>query len=125
MKKTILIVEDEQALNNAYKMILEAEGYNVLSAFNGSEALEITKETEPDLILLDLRMPEVNGIDFLKEYDPKHKHPKVRIIIFSNLDMQSEIDEAYSLGADRYMLKAWASPKELARLVKATFKQKV
>lgn len=125
MRKTILIVEDEQALNNAYKMILEAEGYNVLSAFNGSEALEITKETEPDLILLDLRMPEVNGIDFLKEYDPKHKHPKVRIIIFSNLDMQSEIDEAYSLGADRYMLKAWASPKELARLVKATFKQKV
>lgn len=124
MKKTILIVEDEQALNNAYKMILEAEGYNVLSAFNGSEALEITKETEPDLILLDLRMPEVNGIDFLKEYDPKHKHPKVKIIIFSNLDMQSEIDEAYSLGADRYMLKAWASPKELAKLVKATFKQK-
>lgn len=124
MKKTILIVEDEQALNNAYKMILEAEGYNVLSAFNGTEALEITKETEPDLILLDLRMPEVSGIDFLKEYDPKHKHPKVKIIIFSNLDMQSEIDEAYSLGADRYMLKAWASPKELAKLVKATFKKK-
>lgn len=122
--KTILIAEDEQALNDAYRMILESEGYKVLCAFDGAEALEITKKTEPDLILLDLRMPQVNGIEFLKNYDPKGKHPKVKIIIFSNLDMQSEIDEGYKLGADRYMLKAWASPKELAKLVKATLKEK-
>jgi DNA-binding response OmpR family regulator len=122
--KKILIVEDERALNDAYKMILEKEGYEVLNAYDGSEALTIVKDIEPDLILLDLRMPQVNGLDFLKKYDPKNKHPKVKIIIFSNLDMQKEIDEGYKLGADRYMLKAWASPKELARLVAATLKEK-
>ena len=122
--KTILIVEDERTLNDAYKMILEAEGYNVLCAYDGEEALEVAEKKEPDLILLDLRMPKLNGIDFLKVYAPKEKHPKVKIIIFSNLDMQKEIDEGYKLGADRYMLKAWAAPKELARLVKATLKEK-
>lgn len=122
--KTILIIEDEKALNDAYRMILEAEGYKVTAAFDGDEALRLTRTLEPDLILLDLRMPKMNGLEFLKEYKPKEKHPKVKIIIFSNLDMQSEIDEGYKLGADRYMLKAWASPKELAKLVKATLKQK-
>jgi two-component system, OmpR family, response regulator VicR len=120
MSKKILIVEDEVTLNDAYRMILEAEGYKVACAFDGNEALQLAEEFDPDLILLDLRMPKLNGIDFLKEYDVKVKHPKVKIIIFSNLDMQAEIDEGYKLGADRYMLKAWASPKELSKLIKAT-----
>src|SRR5438067_641928 len=102
MKKTILIVEDEQALNEAYRMILQAEGYNVLSAFDGQEALDLAANDEPDLILLDLRMPVMNGIEFLKKYKPAKEHSKIKIIIFSNLDMQKEIDEAYALGAERY-----------------------
>lgn len=121
-KKTILIVEDEKPLNEAYQTILKKEGYNVLFAFDGDEALEITKTTEPDLILLDLRMPHVGGIEFLKKYQPGKNHPKVKVVVFSNLDTQSEIDQAYELGAQKYMLKAWASPKELARLVKESLK---
>ena len=113
-------MEDEKPLNNAYQTILQKEGYEVLSAFDGDEALEITDSTEPDLILLDLRMPHIGGIEFLKKYDLKKKHPKVKVIVFSNLDSQPEIDEAYALGAQKYMLKAWASPKELAKLVRET-----
>lgn len=119
-KKTVLIVEDEKPLNEAYQVILEAEGYKVASVYDGAEALEITKDMDPDLILLDLRMPQINGIEFLKKYDAPGKHPKVKIIVFSNLDTENEINEAYKLGAHKYMLKAWASPKELARLVKET-----
>lgn len=121
--KKILIVEDEKALNEAYQTILTKEGYKVSSALDGDEALEITELMEPDLILLDLRMPHIGGIEFLKKYELKKKHPKVKVIVFSNLDTQSEIDEAYELGAQTYMLKAWASPKELARLVKETLKK--
>jgi CheY-like chemotaxis protein len=117
-KQTILVVEDEKVLNDAYTTILKKEGYKVLPAFDGEEALSIAETNFIDLILLDLRMPKVNGIEFLKAYDlASHKKPPI-VIVFSNLDMQEEIDEAFELGATKYMLKAWASPKELIKLVK-------
>jgi DNA-binding NarL/FixJ family response regulator len=113
----ILIVEDERSLNEAYQMILSKEGHTIYTAYDGEEALETARTIEPDIILLDLRMPRVGGIEFLKQYNPSEEHPDVRIVIFSNLDMQKEIDEAYKLGAHKYILKAWASPKELVKLV--------
>lgn len=117
-KQTILVVEDEKVLNDAYETILKKEGFNVLCAYDGEEALSIVSSREVDLILLDLRMPKVNGIEFLKAYDlASQKNPPI-VIVFSNLDMQAEIDEAFELGATKYMLKAWASPKELVKLVK-------
>lgn len=121
-KKIILIVEDEKPLNEAYQAILKKEGYEVSPAYDGEEALDLAANKEPDLILLDLRMPHIGGIEFLKKYELQKKHPKVKVIVFSNLDTQTEIDEAYKLGAKKYMLKAWASPKELAKLVKETLK---
>jgi two-component system response regulator VicR len=117
---TILVVEDERPLNEAYKMILEKSGYEVFTAFDGEEALQVTSKVEPTLILLDLRMPGMDGIGFLQHYNLKHDHPKVKVIVFSNYDMQKEIDEAYRLGAERYILKAWASPKELLQVVENT-----
>lgn len=117
-KGHILIVEDEHSLNEAYQMILTKAGYEVETAFDGREALEKITAREPRLILLDLRMPRLDGIGFLRELDLIKNHPDVQVIIFSNYDMQKEIDEAYRLGAERYILKAWASPKELLQVVK-------
>lgn len=114
---SILVIEDDLALNDAYKTILSSAGYDTRTAYNGEEALEIVKLQEPDIIFLDLRMPVMDGIGFLKAYEPKIKHPHVKIIVFSNYDMQREVDEAYQLGAERYVLKAWASPKELIKIV--------
>ena len=113
----ILIVEDDTDLNNAYQMILASAGYDILTAYNGEEALDmIENKGDPDVILLDLRMPVMDGIEFLKKYDaPNHKNTFV--VVFSNYDAQKEVDEAYSLGADRYVLKARAAPKELLRIV--------
>jgi two-component system, OmpR family, response regulator VicR len=119
----ILIVEDEKTLNEAYQMILKRKGYEVHTAFDGKEAIEITEEIEPDLILLDLRMPKMGGLDFLKQYNLVKKHPDVRVVVFSNMDTKEEIDEAYELGATKYMLKAWASPQELLKLVEEVLKQ--
>ena len=114
--KTILIVEDESTLNEAYQVVLAKAGYDILSAFDGKEALDITAGNHIDLILLDLRMPVMDGIEFLRDFQPADKD--VKVIVFSNYDMQKEIEEAYDLGADKYVLKAWASPKELLQLVK-------
>lgn len=119
--RSILIVEDETSLNEAYQIILANAGYDILSAFDGKEALEILREAKPDVILLDLRMPVMNGIEFLKEYKPSDK--KTKVIVFSNYDMQKEIEEAYDLGAHKYILKAWASPKELLKLIKDTIEE--
>jgi CheY-like chemotaxis protein len=116
-QKNILVVEDDVMLNDAYKMILDSAGHNTRTAHSGDEALKLIAESEPDIIFLDLRMPVMDGIEFLKKYEPKKHHPNVKIIVFSNYDMQQEVDEAYELGAERYVLKAWASPKELLKLV--------
>jgi len=119
MKKAkILIVEDEKDLNDAYSIILSSAGHEVATAFNGKQALDtVEKNGDPDLILLDLRMPVLDGIGFLEKYQPKEKHPDVCIIVFSNYDMQTEVDKAYELGAERYVLKALATPSSLLKIV--------
>jgi DNA-binding response OmpR family regulator len=117
---SILIVEDERTLNEAYQIILRTAGYDVMSAYNGKEALRVAAEKDPALILLDLRMPHMDGLHFLREYDIKQHHPKVKVIVFTNYDTQKDIDEMYQRGVDRYIVKAWASPKELLKIVKDT-----
>lgn len=113
----ILVVDDERILVEAYQLILQKEGHKTKPAYDGQEALEVAKSFKPDLILLDLLMPKMGGIDFMKAYKPKDQHPEVKIIVFSNLDMSNEAEDAYELGAYKYILKAWATPKTLAQLV--------
>lgn len=120
----ILVIEDDAALNQAYETILRTAGYTVRTAFNGKDALALAAEDEPDIIFLDLRMPTMDGIGFLKEYKPATEHENVTIIVFSNYDLQQEIDKAYDLGAKRYVLKAWASPKELIKIVEDTVNER-
>jgi two-component system, NtrC family, nitrogen regulation response regulator NtrX len=120
----ILIVEDEKLLNEAYELVLKNEGYKIATAFNGEEALKKAGDKEFELILLDLRMPKMDGVEFLKKYNPKKNHPKTKIIIFSNYDDQDEVNQAMENGATRYILKAWSSPKELIKLVRDTLADK-
>lgn len=117
-KKSVLIVEDDADLREAYVMILESEGIPVMAAENGKIALEtIEQYGQPGVIFLDLRMPVMDGIEFLKAYDAP-SHPETEVVVFSNYDAKNEIDAAYELGAERYVLKARAAPKELIRIAK-------
>lgn len=113
----ILIVEDEQLLNEAYCTILSKQGFSVSTAYNGEEAIVEMNARTPQLVLLDLRMPKMNGVEFLETVKLKKNYPDVKVVVFSNYDVQKDIDQAFKLGATRYMLKAWASPKELVKLV--------
>lgn len=117
VENSVMIVEDDVDLNSAYTMILGSAGYTVRSAYNGQEALDlIDQHGDPTIMFLDLRMPVMDGIEFLEAYNAP-VHTSTTIIVFSNYDAQKEVDEAYELGADRYVLKARAAPKELIRIV--------
>lgn len=113
----VLVVEDEKTLNNAYQIILEKAGHTVSAAYNGLEALKLVKQKVPDIILLDLLMPQMGGIEFLEKFKLKKNHPKTVVIILSNLDLDKEIQKAFKLGAYKYILKAITSPQQLAVLV--------
>lgn len=115
-KKKVLIVEDDVSINDAYSLILTKSGYEVRSAYDGNEGFELFASFSPDILLLDLRMPHLDGVGLLKSLTNTQRK-SCHIIVLSNYDMQKEIDEAYKLGADRYILKAWASPSDLVQLV--------
>lgn len=119
----ILVVEDDRDLNNAYCLILENEGHEVVTAFDGKEALSKLKSFESDLILLDLLMPIMGGLEFLQHYD-LHKHPEVKVLIFTNMENSPEVNEAYKLGAHRCIIKSWTAPHNLARVITDALKAK-
>jgi CheY-like chemotaxis protein len=115
----IAIVEDEKNLALAYRTILEKHGYEVYVAYDGEEALEIIAKHSPDLVLLDMNMPKMNGLEFLRHLE---KDTSVKVVVFSNQDTQDDIDEAFRLGAKHYLLKSWAAPQDLVKVVKEGLK---
>jgi len=118
----VLVIEDNKTLNQAYKLILQREGHEVRVAYNGQEGLELAKINPPDLILLDMLMPVMNGVQFLEKFKPAD-HPNTIVIILSNLNEDTEVQHALALGAKQYILKASTSPQELIEHVKTATKQ--
>lgn len=112
----ILIVEDDKDLNMAYQTILKKTGHTVDSALNGQEALEVAEKFKPDLILLDLLMPIMGGLEFLQHYNLDQK-PDVKVLIFTNMENSPEVNEAYNLGATRCIIKSWTAPQSLSKVV--------
>lgn len=112
----ILIVEDDKDLNNAYSIILSSQDHTVESAFDGQEALDKLNNFKPDLILLDLLMPIMGGLEFLQHFDLK-AHPAVKVLIFTNMENSPEVAESYKLGAHRCIIKSWTAPHNLSRVI--------
>lgn len=119
----VLIVEDDRDLNTAYQIILKKAGYEVGSALNGKEALERVSSFRPDLILLDLLMPIMGGLEFLQNYNLE-QHPGVKVLIFTNMENSPEVNEAYDLGATRCIVKSWTAPQSLAKVIDDVLKKK-
>lgn len=117
----ILIVEDYPELQRLYKAVLEAEGFEVWAAKDGLEALIIAADREPDLILLDLLMQKLGGLEFLRRFDLE-KHSHVKVIVFSNMASPELYQEAKVLGVSEYLIKAKYTPKEIVGVIKETLK---
>lgn len=120
----ILVVEDDRDLNNAYCIILRHEGHDVVEAFDGKEALKKLKDFDPELVLLDLLMPVMGGLEFLQAWEHGKKRGGVKVLIFTNMENSPEVAEAYKLGANRCIIKSWTAPHNLAKVVSDTLHAK-
>lgn len=113
---SVLIVEDEKPLRDVYSIILSKAGYDVHTAANGREGVDQVESLNPDFVLLDIFMPVMNGIDFMKTVDLE-KHPDMRVVVFSNNSDSGVKEEVCALGARDVILKSEMSPNGLVDLV--------
>ena len=119
-KVKILLCEDEEFVARSYTRKLELEGFAVILAKNGNEAIEMIKTESPNLVLLDLLMPLKNGFEVLEEIQKgvDEKLKKIPIIVSSNLGQNTDIEESKKLGAVDYLVKSNISLKELVEKVR-------
>lgn len=105
-KKKILLVEDDAALANVYKTRLEMEGFDVNHVGNGEEALTAAIQYRPDLIVLDVMMPKINGFDVLDLLRTRPETANMRVIMLTALSQAKDKERAEKLGADDYLVKS-------------------
>lgn len=113
-KRLILVVEDERTISNFICRALTANDYKAMSATTGKEALSLFFSHRPDLVLLDLGLPDMDGLDVLKELSGLPQ--EVPVIIISARDRESEKVKALDIGADDYVVKPFGVPELLARI---------
>ncbi len=119
MTKTILVVDDTESLRTLVKSYLTQEGFRVVTAVNGREALFIARQEKPDLILLDLMMPEMGGYDFMRVYSREAETP---IILLTAKIEENDKVLGLELGADDYVTKPF-SMRELAARIRAVLRR--
>jgi len=115
----IAIIEDDQAISQMYRIKFETEGYEVETANNGRLGLELASTMRPDIILLDLMMPEMNGDEMLKKLRATSWGKHIKVIILTNVGEQEAPDILEKLGVRRFIVKAEMTPRQVAEMVKA------
>lgn len=115
----IAIIEDDQAISQMYRIKFEAEGYQVDTAENGKLGLELCENMKPDIILLDLMMPEMTGDQMLEKLRKTPWGKKIKVVILTNMGEQEIPEAVKALGVSAVILKADMTPRQVAELVKA------
>ncbi len=116
-KQNILVVEDDKFLIKAYNIKFTRAGFNVITAADGAIGLELAKSELPELILLDLMLPKIDGFEFLKRMAVDESLKAIPVIILSNLGQQTDKERALALGAKEYLIKADYSLDEIIEKV--------
>lgn len=122
MKGKILIAEDEKKIRSLLRLYLEQNEYTVITAKNGRVALERMKENTVDLIVLDILMPELSGLDVCKELRKNYKYKDVPVIYLSSLNEKQSIISGLEIGGDDYMTKPF-DPNELVARINAILRR--
>ncbi|MFA6028043.1 MAG: response regulator [Patescibacteria group bacterium] len=120
----ILLVEDDEMLHSMYTQKFSQDGYKVISAYNGSDGLKKAKEEKPDLVLLDIIMPKMDGFVTLKRIKADKDLQNTPVIMLTNLGQDEDIKKGKELGADDYFIKANHTPAEVVSKVKSLLKKK-
>ncbi len=114
----IAIIEDDQAISQMYRIKFENEGYDVDTAENGLLGLDLAEKMRPDIILLDLMMPEMNGQEMLTAMRKTAWGKNIKVIVLTNMGEQEVPPEVEQLGVTAIILKADMTPRQVAELVK-------
>lgn len=115
---TILLAEDDRFVSDIYKRKLTLDGYRVLHAQDGREALRFMDQEVPDLVLLDIMMPVIDGMEVLEKMKGDARLKKIPIIMLTNLAEKEHIERSTSLGANGYIVKAHFTPSEVTAKVR-------
>jgi DNA-binding response OmpR family regulator len=118
--KKILIIEDNQIVANVYRNKLAVEGYQTEIALDGETGLKIMRTFQPDIMILDLMLPKMSGVDVIKVVRSEADFAKLPIIVFSNTYLTNLIQEAWKAGANKCLSKASCSPQEILDIVRRT-----
>jgi len=109
----ILLIEDDPFLLSMYSTKFELEGFNIVTADNGEKGLEMAKEEKPNIILLDILMPKMNGFEVLAGLKSNQETREIPVILLTNLNQKDEVERGMALGADDYLIKAHFMPSEV------------
>jgi len=104
-KKIVIIVEDDVSIHDLLLDIFRFEGYITLSAKNGAEALKISREAEPDIMVLDKQLPDMNGIEVCMSMKSDPITSNIKVLMLSGMSQSEDIQEAYEAKADAYLVK--------------------
>lgn len=114
----IAIVEDDVAISQMYRIKFEAEGYEVETAENGKIGLQLIEDMKPDIVLLDLMMPEMNGEEMLKQLRSTSWGKNIKVIILTNMGESEAPASIKEMNVEAFILKANMTPRQVAELVK-------
>jgi len=117
-KSKILLIEDDKMLADMYITKFSKEGLKVIRAEDGAKGLEIAKKEKPDMILLDIIMPKLDGFAVLRELKKDPGMGDTHILLLTNLGQSEDVDKGRELGADDYFIKANHTPAEIVEKVK-------
>lgn len=118
--KKILLVEDEATLQKALNDMLSGEGFEVVSALDGEKGLQMALEEKPDIILLDIILPKMDGFEVLTKLKLDAKTEQIPVIILTNLSDLENIQKALDLGATTYLVKADFHLDDVLKKIKTT-----
>ena len=122
MAKKILIVEDDKFLRELIVRKLTNEGYEAVEAVDGEQGIQKIKETKPDLVLLDLILPGIDGFEVLTQKKEDPFVASIPVIVLSNLGQKEDVDRGLGLGATDYLIKAHFTPGEIIEKVRNIIK---
>lgn len=121
-KQTILVIDDQKDFAQLVGRTLEQEGYDVILAADGTTGLRIARENQPDLVVLDLTMPDIDGLEVCKALRSEPRHARLPILVLSARASAADRILGLELGADDYLIKPFV-PRELAARVKAILRR--
>lgn len=120
----VILIEDDESIGFIYKRQLDLAGLQTDLFTNGKEGLEAVNANTYDLLLLDIMLPDVNGLDILKEIKSNEKTKSLTVILLTNLGQDNVIKQGLTLGAEGYLIKASLTPKQIVEEAKQILKSK-